>query len=191
MHRAMCYTGNKKNKSERWQAIAAADTPLFAADRRNISGAVRGVFGAQRGNTGFHWALPAGVHQQSIGAVYCQRAGHPVGADRFHGGLPCAGPCLAAACGAGLGYGAAHPAFAQRPPGLFNGGVRCRRYFQLQLVPGGRHDFPTGGTGQNQLCTDPGPASEPCARPGEQAGQFAGAGGACAAAGAGHSHPGR
>jgi len=49
----------------------------------------------------------------------------------------------------------------------------------------------TGGTGQNQLCTDPGPASEPCARPGEQAGQFAGAGGACAAAGAGHSHPGR
>ena len=35
--------------------------------------------------------------QQSIGSVYCQRAGHPVCADRFHGGLPCAGPCLAAA----------------------------------------------------------------------------------------------
>lgn len=134
-----------------------------------VSGAVRGVFGGQRGGAGLHRADTARLQQQGVGAAHCKFSGHYAGGHFLHGGLSCPGPRLAAACHGGVGTGAAHPVFAQLPGGGRHHRVRCGRDLQLQLVSGGRHDFPACRAGKDQLYLNAGAAFKPGAGPGESA----------------------
>ena len=128
---------------------------------------------------GFAGAKPVGVQQQGVSAAYRQFIGRDAGHRVFHRRLPRSGPRLAAARHSGLGAGIADAVFAQRALWRADGGLRCGRHLQLQLVPRGRHDVPAGGAGQDQFYPDAGFAFERIARAGQPPQKPAGAAGAC------------